>query len=352
MALYINDSSITTMATFITSLNTFLTTGGAGNPGWNADRLVTGSGEWAVSKNDATTGEDVEVAFQWDTGAPNALGIYQYHSGLGAGNYVSGSFPYGQVGDSGNGAASTTDGTIQTARHAIITNTPLQYWAFTGDTWAYVVVQTSSTDYVHFGFGVLDRFNDWDGGAFAYGQRNQSVTATDPAVSEGATVLLDGLLRDGSSPLPTSGQELHAATVRCASLPGQVASGLWSVVMGNQTTLGNDRQAVPKARGLFIGGYRGGQLARETGVLLPSPSTGFVPGYPIQTMYWDKTNDEIYGPMGIMPGIRGISMQEFSAGDTFTIGSDSWMVFPSRKKDAGTSSSGTGNQGIMYLMST
>jgi hypothetical protein len=349
MPLSINDQSITTLSDFITKLYAFLTTGGAGNPGWTADRLAAGSGEMAVSKDDGA-GEAVEVAFQWDTGSPNALGIYQYHSALGAGNYVPGSLPYGQIGDSGNGAASTSDSVLDNLRNVLLTSSPLQYWCFTGDTWAYVVVQTSSTSYVHFGFGVLDKFNDWAGGAFAYGQRTQGSFSSDTAVREGSTNLLDGLCKNGAvAPNPGSNQEFQVATVRCDSLPGQIAGGLWAVVMGTESSLGDDRQAAPKARTLFVGGYRGGELARESGVLLPSPVTGFVPGYPIAVTYWDRINDQTYGPMGIMPGVRGISWSQFEAGDEIVIGSDTWVVFPSRRKDNGTTPGGSGNQGIMYL---
>src|SRR5688500_11729959 len=139
------------MADFVSKLYTFLTTAGAGNPAWSADRHVPASGEMAVSKDDGS-GHSVEVAFQWDTTSPNSLGIYQYRSTLGAGNYNTGLAPYAQANDSGNGAASTSEASLNGARHVPITNTPVQFWAFAGDTYAHIVVQTTTINYVHFGF--------------------------------------------------------------------------------------------------------------------------------------------------------------------------------------------------------
>lgn len=343
MALWINEQT-STMADFIDKLNTFLTTGGGGNPGWTADRHVPASGEWAVSK--AGTNDDVEVAFQWDTGGPSSLGVYQYKSGSGPGNYVPASFPYGQLNDSGNGALSTTEASLIGKRHAAISDSPLQYWCFTGDTYAHVIVQVNATRYTHFGFGVLDKFNDWEGGAYAYGERFQTGIGTDPAIQVGSTHLLDGLIKDGSGGNPTNDQELFAATVHIVGLPQQVASGLWAVVMGDQTDLGNDRQASPKGRMLFVGGYRANEIARSFGVLTTNPQSGFVPGYPISTLYFVRSPSTIYGPMGIMKDVRGVNIDQFEAGDEIVIGSDTWVLFPSYIK--GTGSGKSENQGIMY----
>ena len=49
MALFDNQTT-SSVADLIAKLNTFLTTGGGGNPAWTADRHVPGSGEWAISK--------------------------------------------------------------------------------------------------------------------------------------------------------------------------------------------------------------------------------------------------------------------------------------------------------------
>ena len=131
MALFINETT-TDLADLIAKLNTFLTTGGGGNPAWTADRHVPASGEWAISK--AALGSntnDIQVAFQWDTATPSAVGVYQYNHASGAGNYNTGrAGPWDQDGDSGNGFAGTSNASLSGERFMSIGNAPVQYWAF------------------------------------------------------------------------------------------------------------------------------------------------------------------------------------------------------------------------------
>jgi hypothetical protein len=328
------------MADFVSKVNTFLTTSGGGNPGWNADRHVAGSGQWAVSKDDGG-GNSVEVAFQWDTSSPNALGVYQYRSGSGAGNYNTGAAPYAQANDSGNGAQSTSDASLVADRHVPITNTPIQYWAFAGDTYAHVVVQTTALLYVHFGFGVLDKFNDWDGGEYCYGWKYGLTTGV--AMGSGSSMLLDGLVNG-------SGLELFAATIHCANLANQPTNGLYAVHMGNQGSgsLGNDRQGTPRGRAHFSMGYRAGSHAVGFGQFPGTIIAGHIPTYPIVTYHWNRTSDGI-APVGAMKDVRGIMLRNFLPGDTVTIGSDTWYVFPSGSRwTSGSFNGTTGYQGIMY----
>jgi len=346
MAFFINET-VSSMADFISKLNTFLTTAGAGNADWNADRHVPGSGEFAVSRTG--TNVDIQVAFQWDTGTPFRLGIYQYNDPAGAGNYDAGrAGPWDQDGDSGSGFAGTADASLFNERHVPITNTPLQYWAFTSTsplTYAHMVVQITALEYVSFGFGELDKFNDWDGGAYAYGHR-LNFSASNFAVQGGSTHLLDGLCQATSPAM-----QLLCATILCENLPSQVANGMWAVVMGNQTVLGSDRQSndggsSDTARTLFPGGYRANEIAQAFGSIGVSPTAGFVPGYPIPLLYHDLGTDEIYGPMGIMPDVRGINVDQFTPGQEITIGGDTWVAFPSFSIGSGSGKSG--NQGMIY----
>jgi hypothetical protein len=183
MPLFTGPVAVTTMATFLESLQGFLTTGGAGNPGWTDENagggtylgVDTTNGEWAVSKSAGGTNY-IQVAGQWATGSPQFLGLYQYYNTGGPGSYVDGSRPWGQSNDSGNGysGGTITNANLDDERYVLIGNSPIRYWCFTGDTYAHVVVETSSGVYVHFGFGLLDKFNDWTGGEYCYGHRRSS----------------------------------------------------------------------------------------------------------------------------------------------------------------------------------
>lgn len=358
MALFINETT-SSVADLISKLNTFLTTAGGGNPAWTADRHVPASGEWAISKAAlGTNTTDIQVAFQWDTAAPRHLGIYQYDHASGAGNYnIARAGPWDQDNDSGNGFAGTTDASLDNERSIDLAgDTPLQYWAFVTVSpveAVHIVVQTSAVNYVHFGFGELLKFNDWNGGAYAYGMRMQGVFSTQTAVQPGSTHLLDGHAQDGGAPNPTNAMELFMATIRCDGLPQQLAAGLWAIVGGGQADTGLDRQSngggVDTARTNFAGGYRANQFATDFGQALPSPDAGFVPGYPIAPFYWHQSPSTIYGPMGIMVDVRGVNIKNFAPEEEFLVGSDTWVVFPSRQKsDITTTVGATVHQGIMY----
>lgn len=365
MALFINELT-SSVADLMTKLNTFLTTGGGGNPAWTGEDLdglgqlgvdtATGEAAWSKIASGANT-PDIQVSFQWDTASPRHLAIYQYDHASGVGNYDSArAGPWDQNNDSGNGAASTTDATIATSRMVDLAgDAPIQYWAFVTVSpvqAVHIVVETTTGKYVHFGFGEMVKFNDWNGGSYAYGQRFTSTTANN-AIQTGNTHLLDGATKDGSSPNPTNGMELFAATIRCDGLPLQAAAGLWAVHVGNQADLGLDRQTngggTDTARVLFIGGFRANQFAVDFGQALPSPIQGFVPGYPIASFYWNQSPDTTFGPMGAMVDVRGINIKEFAAAQEFVVGSDTWVVFPSRRKsDVTTTADASVHQGIMY----
>lgn len=334
------------------SLNTFLGTGGAGNPGWTIDVAANaGTGEWALSKDDPVSGEPCEVAFQWDPGSPNNVGIYQYHSGSGAGNYNGSNDPYNQADDSGNGEQTTTDGNFPDSRFVSIGSTPLRYWCFAGAAHVYVVVETASGEFRHFGFGVLDKTNDWDGGSFAYGQRQNQSGTSSLATRTSSTALLDGLAADDVGAGGSTDMELFVATVRCENLPAQPAGGMWAVFMGDQAAanLGQDRQGSPVDRVHFTGGFRANLVASAFGQFQGSLVTGLTPGYPLAAFYWDRDSSpsQFYGPMGFMPDVRGINIANFAAGQEIVIGSDSWYAFPTfrRGEEAGD---GTLLQGILY----
>jgi hypothetical protein len=362
MALF-DSQTTSSLADLISKINTFLMGTGAGDPKWGQagtpDRHVPGSGEWAVSQDDGL-GESCEVAFQWDTGTPSSLGIYNYHTGLGAGNYNSGSgtVPFDQDGDSGNGAASTSNASLAAARSVPITNTPVQYWCFVGDVdvddvYVHIVVEDTADTYVHFGWGILEKFNDWTGGQYAYGYRFQGGAASSVAIQTRSTTLLDGISTDGSG----FDSELWNATIQVEDIPASPANGLWAVHLaniaggtgGNNWLLGQDRQAAPVDRIQCVGGFRAGQFAKMLGQFRGTVTQGLISAYPIVTVNSDRNDTDTFYMLGQMKGVRGISLANFSSQDTVDIAGDTWHIFPTRTKgESGSLTNTTGWQGIMY----
>lgn len=339
---YTNQTT-SSLADFISKLNTFL----SGTPGWTTTHIPA-SGVFAARKTGA--GFDIGFASQWDTTSPSNLGIYQWTGGA----YNSGVNPWEQTNDSGNGAASTTNATLDDARFANITNTPAQFWCFEDDNYFHCVVQLAdAVNYVHFGAGLLDKFNDWTGGEYVYGHRKDTAFSGAQVLTIGnTTIALDGLLVN-TSPGLTTGAELYAATIHAEGLAGQGGSEKWCVSMGGQSSanLGNDRQGSPQPRRHWLGGMRGGPWALNFGQFRGTLGRGLCPMYPVMSLYWRRSPDEVYGPMGQMKDVRGVNVRDFSAGDEVTVGSDVWTVFPTCRKstsDSTVNAGESGYQGIAY----
>lgn len=343
-------SSLTNLADLIAKLNTFL-----GGNGWTTHH-APGSGEFAARKTG--TGIDVGFAMQWDTGTPDHIGVYQFHGAA----YNNSFAPYDQNDDSGNGAQSTTDATIAAQRHVEISNTPKSAWFFipdTNDETFYVVVWREGTGdaskFVHFGAGYLDKFNDWDGGEFVYGQQTDETYNSSQPTRKGNSILLDGLSDDQS---PITDMELRVATMRLEGMDDEPsASTKYAVCMGDQGSgdLGTDRQGVAGGartnvgRVHVLGGFRGGMFVPTFMNIRGSIQKGLVNLSPIQQYFWNRTTGDVR-PLGQMVDIAQLNINDYSAegGDEVVIDGDTWVIFPSHRKKGGTTIGATGNQGIAY----
>ena len=198
---------------------------------------------------------------------------------------------------------------------------------------------------MHFGSGYLDKYSDWTGGEYCYGQLVSS-TNIKGQVNAGASYALDGLSADSS---PYLDMEERVATLHIEGMNDQAGTSKWGVCMGNQSSsnLGTDRGA--NARIHIVGGFRSGPFASNFGTLSGSYGRGLVPLYPIVPLFWNRTTDNQEGPLGVMPDVRGVSLANFEAEDSVTVGSDTWVVFPThRRLDSGTATGYTGFQGLAY----
>ena len=330
------------LADAVSKLNTFL----AAN-GWSTHH-VPASGEFAAWKNPSGS-TWITCALQWDTGTPQHCGVYQWHGQAYDTGGTTGTVPYDQTDDSGFGAASTTNATLAGQRRVNMgTSGPTHLWVFEDTNYWHAVILRDSEFYEHFGSGVLTKYNDWTGGEYCYGHVHDTTFNSDTAIKGTSSILLDGLALDGTGRL---NMEEYAATLHIEGMAEQTTE-IWGVVMGSQASanLGVARDA--SARIHILGGFRGGMLnfPLSFGQFAGTTQRGLVPMYPIVLGYWDRTADEVYGPLGVMPDVRGISLKNFASESEVTVGSDTWVVFPSyRRKDVDTSGTGYSMlQGIAY----
>lgn len=328
------------IADMFTKIEAFLS-----GQGWST-HLATGSGEFAAWKNPSGS-IWVTMACQWDTSTPRHVGVFQWHGQAYDTGGSTGTVPYDQDDDSGNGSASTSDSTLDDARHVDLgAGGPTEFWVFEDTNYFHIVAKHTTNRYMHFGSGYLTKFNDWTGGEYCYGQTVDETYNSDTAVRIAASYLLDGLSQR-QSPGIFTGLENHCATLHIEGMDEQTTEK-WAVCMGNQPSanLGTARNS--DARIHVSGGYRSGMFPPLLGQFAGTLGRGLVPLYPIIPFYWNRTNGDVYGPLGQMPDVRGVSIKNFSAEDEITIGSDTWVVFPSFRKTTGSTTGGTNNQGIAY----
>lgn len=344
---FTNDT-VTSIANLVDKLDIWM----AAN-GWTSehkDLLTTAGtgGEWAMRRINGAT--QLRFAASWDAeNSGQYLSLYQYYDQ----NYVVGDRPWGQDHDSGNGFAGTTpDNSIKLERHVLL-GTPIKFWAYEDDDYTHVIVQVSADRYVHFGWGMMDKFgSDWDGGEYCYGQKNNNAVFTgNTVIWDETSYMIDGHFNDLVE--SSTAMELLAATIHCEGLVNQPANSMFAVSMGGkgvnfQTVFGNDRQSNDgvsndEPRVLFTWGVRAGPFTGALSRLNGTDISGHTSIWPIAPTYVDTTTGNIHGfPIGQMKDVGGINIKDWVAGDTILLGGDTWRIFPAEKKwisaEAGTSS--------------
>lgn len=312
------------IADLFSKLKTFAT----GTPGWNDSSLTPTTDRLGL--DDGST----YVQFRWDTSTPANVGIYQS-----LGITSAATDPGNHTDDSGNGAISGTNSVLDDERHVALVDSSMLYWFFEDDSYIHVVAETNSTppeSYAHFGFGAITKVGDWTGGQYVYGWRKDPAGgSSDSAVRVLSSMLLDGAA-DSSAPGDMNG---YVATLHIEGLPNQTASGKWAIVWGDIGSEGTDRGGT--GRDTVQGGFRGGPVARPFARFSSNSEKGLSHFYPI-TLWYREGSNAYY--LGEQPDVRGVNIEFFAPGDELVIGSDTWVIFPSHRKD----STGTRFQGIAY----
>jgi hypothetical protein len=303
--------------------------------GWTVDEAPTVD-RFSIRKTD--NGNVLYNQFRWEAASPNIVAIYA-STGFTAMND-----PGAHPGDDGQGSTDgSTNAALDNYRHVALTATPIQFWAYADGTndYCHVVVQTSSTQYVHFGFGLLEKFNDWTGGEYCYGSFNGSQSALSDGTQRGdfLTYLLDGRATWHNNISVGAITELAAframPTIRVAdsnSFPQPSgATSDWAVVAGLRHPftgdVGDDRAGNQRKR--CFGGFRDGYGATNFGRFAGRSIDGVVPLYEIPIIY---TNGEtgsgtINYFLGSMRDVRGVNMGFFQNEQIVTIGGESWQLF-------------------------
>ena len=316
------NAQFSTVSDLMTKLQTF-----AAANGWTVNH--------SASDRLFLTKSTCSVAFRWSTTSPTHVGIFNHTAFIN-----SSTDPGNHTNDSGQGVISGADATIATGRSCPVPNTGGQYWFFEDDTYIHVVVERSSQNFGHFGFGILLKQGTWTGGAYAYGHRDDGAGGTASAAlrSAASSYLLDGIAT-GVSIRP------YCASIHMEGLPNQPAGSRWGIPWAGGTGTANDRGGNVRAN--LQGGFRGGPQARAFGRFSGSPQDGLVPMYPI-TIYYDDPSNARWYYLGYMPDVRGMNVRHFSGGDETLVGSDTWVVFPTRYKSIVTTNGTTRNSGIAY----
>lgn len=291
--------------------------------GWTQDQLDTSAKQAALHKN------NVYVSFRWD--AADAISVYQ------ALGYTGGSSPGNHPNDSGSGQ--TAANPLTTGRRINrIGNGPFPaYYFFADDTYIHVALEFSIGLYRFISFGEMVKRGTWTGGEFA----GASLWA--PTVT--------GLNQAGHYALcdwryAIVGDPGVAMTVHAESLPSQVGGGRWGVA-ANLTSVGNDRGGT--ARALMIGGVREGFFQVALGWMSGAASNGFVPMFPLHIYYRRTGSPETWQLLGHLPGVRFCNIKHMAAAEEFTVGGDTWKVFPWVRKSDTVNADESGHMGFSFL---
>jgi hypothetical protein len=340
-------SETTGSATDLEDLLAKFLTWASGTPGWTVDAAigtVDGGRQLALHKNTCY------VQMRWNSTPSSSSVVALYQSTGFTGGLRSGTHP----GDSGNGF-NTNNSTLNTSLDDercldLIGNGPFpSYYFYTDSSGDYLhcVVEVTTDAFLHFGMGTADgflKFGDWDtatGGDYCYGHFRSQVSAANAGTT---TCLLDG----GANVVSGIDQRFRWPTMRLAGMPGQGGSEVWAVVSSHLTaaivgdTAGNDRARA-------MGGFRGGPLPRAYGNFPAGNTSGLAPLTPIAVFYVDETTSpqRLY-LLGFQKDIRAVDITYLGPKETFTLGADTWRVFPMIRRVEGNTTGDTDFLGIAY----
>lgn len=340
-------------ASLLSALESFASTNG-----WTIDDSV-GSDKFALHKNSCY------VSFRYDSSDTTGSQIVSIHQALG---HTPAALPGDHPDDSGSGynsSSSVASTNLDNERYVNLGLSPDElantYHFFEHDDgtiyYIHVVVVRTDGQHRHFGFGKLSKFGTWDGGEYCYGHGIYNEAQALPVYSTSSiTCLLDGRFY-GFNNL----QEEHFATVHLEPDPefdNTDSSTKWGEIGAAYAgTPINDTGGNPRIR--VQGWYRGGPIMAAFGNIALNRAGGYLnmlsaPLF-LYVPYTDPTPDRVYY-IGEQPDVKGIVLDGLAPGEEITVGTETWIVFPSLEKSSSTGVSGPDNQtlwqGIAYRKET
>lgn len=329
--------SATDLGDLLTKLDVFMVANG-----WTQDDFDDGATTASQGFAQWNKG-NVHVGLKWVANAPNNMSIHQALGNAGA------VFPGAHTDDSGNGynAAFGSDAQLDDERcvNDIGDGPFVSYHFFEQDAspaYVHVVVEIESEVFRHFGWGTLEKFNDWTGGEYCYGQFQDE--STNSSGVDTATWAPFDAIQAG-----TSATSRRSTTIHAEGLPNQGVSEKWlqhSGGISSQASQANWTDSAGQNKQLSLGGFRGGPVGYLLGEFRSDVSTGHIPLYPWPIFTHDVSTS--LWLLGNVPDIRGVDMRNFSPGQEVTVGSDVWIVFPSARRTEDNVVNRTYYQGIAY----
>lgn len=303
--------------------------------GWTVDIMST-TNDWMALNNGS-----VFVQFRWD----NSTGIAMFQSTAFSGTGVA---PGNHTGDDGCGlldASAPYNAAVSSGRRITVGNGPYTaYHFFTDGTTKYihVVLEYSPGLYRHFSFGTINKVGTWTGGQYAAAM---SIGANPGLVSSST----HNILWSGCNSGTTTTDANNSSSVRVEGMPNQTGSMRWMLLTLQTANLGNDRAG--NARIACPGGFVGcNPWLTRYGFFRASLLNGFLPLIKIP-IFWRDTAPapDTYMLLGFVPDVFHIQMANLAPGQEFTIGGDTYMVFPIiRKQNTSTSVEESKNAGVVY----
>lgn len=201
---------------------------------------------------------------------------------------------------------------------------------FSGTNHVHVVCQVASGRYVHFGFGTLTKYGAYTGGEYVFGTHwyLNSTTYSGASTSNLHSVPFDA---------DYVGSGAAFSMVRFAEAGASVANWL--------------RFRTTMADGFAVGYSRPGSansLSMDLVRRQPNTFNGLSVLLPIHC--WAARTDGLVSILGAPPEMKQIDISYHAHGETLTLGTDEWLVFPLKAKgpDLSDGSSASGNFGLAY----
>lgn len=311
--------------------------------GWTTNRDIAESGGTDGELSLERSG--THVHFLWNSSEADHIAMY--HS---LGYDVAGGIQQWQhTDDSGNsanvvpGTDARWQGSSEEYRHIrnIGAGPYTKYHFFedsgTGYYYIHCVLEMAPLTFRHFGFGLLDKSWDWTGGEYVYAHVQRTGSAS------GQEILLAS---NGSA---SSGSAKRLATIHAEGLPNQPAASKWGTFasLADLNASWSDRAGEFQVR--FQGGAPGGPLAAVFNNVPSNSGDGFLPMTPVAVWYRDTvaTPDNIYF-MGFQKDVRTLNTKNIAASTEVSVAGNTWVVFPSvRRQDLGATDESE-NLGIAY----